>query len=362
MEHISNRFRVFWLWLPLALVVSACGDSDQGMSEPVSRPVKLFTVGETPPPRTLKFPGSVSAVQQSELAFEVSGRIIAMPVTEGDRVEVGTILAKLDPRDYESERDRARAERNAARADFNRYDKAFQSDAVTAQQLDLAKRAIEVAEAGLQRANKALEDTVMQAPFSGRVARKLVEDYANVQAKQPVMILQSDDALEMKVNIPEADWVGHKPVTSAAELEQDADIKVALSSLPNRAIPARITAFSTSADPVTRTFEVTVGFEPPKDLSVSPGMTGHVAYTHTQETALEGLAIPARAVVSAPDKSPFVWLFDSEAGTITKRGVEIGELTGDSIQVVSGLETGDRIAVSGVHTLSEGFPVHALED
>lgn len=362
MECIRNRFRVFWLWLTLTLVISACGEQEQKTPEPVSRPVKLFTVGEMASPRTLKFPGSVSAVQQSEMAFEVSGRIIEMPVTEGDRVEAGKVLARIDPRDYESERDRARAERNAARADFNRYHKAYQADAVTAQQLDMARRALEVAEAGLQRANKAVEDTVLQAPFSGRVARKLVEDFANVQAKQPVMILQSDNALEMKVNIPEADWVGHKPVTSAAEIEQDADIRVVLSSLPDRAIPARITAFSTSADPITRTFEVTVGFEPPKDLSVSPGMTGHVAYTPAPEAAPAGLSIPADAVVAAPDKSPYVWLFDSQAGTVTKRSVEVGELTGDNIQVVSGLEAGDRIAVAGVHTLSEGFPVHAMEN
>lgn len=362
MEGVCDHFKSFSLWLTVAVMLSACSDPEPQVTEPVSRPVKLFTVGEAGSGQTLKFPGSVEAVQQSDLAFEVAGRIVEMPVTEGDRVEAGAVLARLDPRDYEAERDRARAERNVARADFNRYDKAFQADAVTAQQLDRARRALEVAEAGLQRASKAVEDTVLRAPFSGRVARKLVEDYANVQAKQPVLILQSDDALEMRVNVPEADWVGYKPVDSAADISSDVDISVVLSSLPGTPIPARITAFSSSADPVTRTFEVTVGFEAPEGRSVSPGMTGHVAYTPPPEHAAGGLLVPADAVVAAPDNSPYVWLFDAETGSVTRQSVEVGELTGNRIRVNSGLEAGDRIAVSGVHTLSEGFPVHPLEN
>jgi RND family efflux transporter MFP subunit len=296
------------------------------------------------------------------MAFEVSGRIVEMPVTEGDRVKAGDILAKLDPRDYEAARARARAERNAARADFRRYNKAFKAKAVTPQQLDIARRALEVAEANLQQADKAVEDTVLRAHFEGRVARMLVEDYANVQAKEPILILQSDDALEMKVNISEFDSVGYRPVESAADIAGEIDVKVVISSLPDNPIPAKITAFSGTADPVTRTFEVTVGFEPPAGVSVSPGMTGHVAYMPPLESTQDGLLIPAGAVVAKPDSTPFVWLFDQTSGTVTDRPVEIGKLTDGSVQVLSGLERGDRIAISGVHSLTEGFPVHPLED
>jgi RND family efflux transporter MFP subunit len=362
MEQKRTHFRIGGLLWPLVLALVACGEQPSQTAEPVSRPVKMFTVGEVHRGQTLRFPGSVSAVQQSDMAFEVSGRIIDMPVTEGDLVKKGAILAKLDPRDYEAERARARAERNAARADFNRYNQAYKSKAVTPQQVDIARRALEVAQAGLQQADKAVEDTVLRAPFPGRIARKLVEDYANVQAKQPVLILQSDDALEMKVNMPESDWVGYRPVESAADIEDGLDIKVVISSLPDRPIPARITAFSSKADPVTRTFEVTVGFEPPDAVTVSPGMTGHVAYTPPLESTQDELRVPAGAVVATADSTPFVWLFDQASGTVTDRPVEIGKLTDGSIQILSGLEKGDRIAISGVHSLTEGFRVHPLED
>jgi RND family efflux transporter MFP subunit len=349
--------------LAFALGLSACGENGGNTAEPVSRPVKLFTLGETEAVRTLRFPGSVSAVKQSDMAFEVAGRIIDIPVTEGQRVEAGTVLARLDPRDFEAERDRARAERNAAQLEFSRYEAAFKARAVAAQELDRARRNLAVADASLRQANKAIEDTVLRAPFVGRVARKLVEDYANVQAKQPVLILQSEGGMEMRVQIPEALWARSPQVDSAAQIEDlNAHIRVVLSSLPEQPIAARITAFASMADPVTRTFRVTVGFEPPPGTSVSPGMTGHVAYDLPAEGAAVGLHIPADAVFAAADNSPLVWRFDAQSGTVRRHPVTLGELSGDSVLVTSGLEAGDRIAVSGVHTLSDGFPVHALED
>lgn len=350
------------LWLTAAMTLTACNEQVIEAVEPVSRPVKLFTVGEDPSGRTLQFPGSVSAAQHADMAFEVAGRVADIPVTVGDLVKAGTVLARLDPRDYEAQRDQARAERNLAQAEFNLYDRGFRRQAVTAQELDRARGNLQVAEANLRRADKAVEDTVLSAPFAGRVARKLVDDFANVQAKQPVLILQSDDALEMRVHVPEALWVRSQRAESVAEIELDYQISVVLSALPGESMPAWITAFDSMADPVTRTFKVRLGFEPPEGLAVSPGVTGHVAYEVPPELAAPGLLIPAAAVAATSDNTPYVWLYDAEAGTVTQRDITIAEPTGDRLRVRAGLEMGDRIAVSGVHTLSEGFLVHALED
>lgn len=348
--------------LALAVTVTACGDAPSDTTEPVSRPVKMFTVGKNSSGRTLEFPGSVSAVQQSDMAFEVSGRITEIPVTVGEFVEAGTVLVRLDPRDFEAERDRARAERNAARADFNRYDEAFKANAVTAQDVDRARRNLEVAEANLQRADKAVEDTVLRAPFAGRVARQLVEDFANVQAKQAVLVLQSDDALEMKINVPEADLARSERIEDLDEVTVRIKPRVTVSAFPELSIPARVTEFTSAADPVTRTFQVTVAFERPEGVDVNPGMTGHVEVDAPERIAEQGMLIPAAAVAATPDNTPFVWRVDPGTGTVAQTQITVGELTRDSIRVLSGLEDGDRIAVSGVHTLTEGLPVHALSE
>lgn len=359
--NMTPIFRCICFLLLCSVLLIGCSEHDNDARDPVSRPVKLFEVGLTQQAQTLRFPGSVSAVQQANMAFEVSGRVTELPVPEGTLVDRGTVLARLDPRDFEAGRARARAERDAARADFNRYDRAFKAQAVTAQQVDIARRALDVAEAGLQQANKALEDTVLRAPFTGRVARKLIEDFANVQAKEPVLVLQSDD-FEMQVHVPEADWARGEPVESAEEIVAGGLINVVLSAYPTQPMPAHITAFSSSADPVTRTFEVTVGFEVPEGVAISPGMTGHVAYEVLPEKGDQGLTVPADAVLANADGTPFVWLYDDAAGSVTERVIVIGAPSGNSVRVLSGLQQGDRIAVSGVHTLRNGTAVHPMHE
>ncbi|UXH99988.1 efflux RND transporter periplasmic adaptor subunit [Photobacterium sp. TY1-4] len=371
------RFKTVSMLLLAATMLTACEQAPQQTKAMVSRPVKLFMVGENSANRVFKFPGSVAAVKQADMAFEVPGRIIDFPVTEGELVQAGTVLATLDPTTYEAERDRARAERSAAQTDFHRYQVAFERKAVTKQQLDIARRNLDVAEASLRQANKILDDTILRAPFTGRLARKVVEDYANVQAKQTVLILQGDDALEMKVHVSETDWVRGKNVDTIDELEINSHIHVELSTLPGQMIPAKITSFSSMADPITRTFEVTVGFEAPEGASISPGMTGRVIYELPQEPSqvtllvptnsvvyaqFNLLLVPANAVLATTDKTSFVWLYDQDTGTVSQRIITLGDPVGDSIHVKSGLVRGDKIAVSGTRSLGDGYPVHAMQE
>ena len=91
-------------------------------------------------------------------------------------------------------------------------------------------------------------------------------------------------------------------------------------------------------------------------------MTGHVAYKPSPKVAQSRLVVPAGSVMAAPDQDPYVWLYDPESGTVADRPVEVGKLTGDRIEILSGLEKGDRIAASGVHSLTTGFPVHPMEE
>ncbi len=346
------------------LLLTACEVQEPAAPEPpVQRPVKLFVVGSLGAGEQFEFPGVVSAVLRAELAFEVPGRIVELSVKEGQRVASGEVLARLDARDYEAEVASARANRSVANTDLDRYQRAFKANAVTPQVLDQARRSLEVADASLVRAQKALDDTRLVAPFAGRIARKLVEDYANVQAKQPVVILHSDDALEMEINVPESVWGreenGTRPANSPADLQLPGELHVVIGAQSDTPYPAIITGFSNAADRVTRTFQVTVGFEPPEEAVVSPGMTGHVVY-RLPASAGSGLLVPQQAVIGGADGSPFVWLYEPEGGQVTRQPVTVGDLTGDLIRVTSGLQSGDRIAVAGMHSLSEGFPVRPM--
>ena len=263
----------------LLLVLVGCGEEVVEVQEEIARPVKIITFGSEGDSTTIEYAGTVAAAQRSDMGFEVAGRVTEFLVSAGETVEEGQALARLDPVDFQAALDRARADRNAAQADFERYDQAFKDNAVTRQDLDLARRNLEVTQASLRTAEKALSDAELKAPFAGVVAQKLVNDFANVQAKQAVLVLEDDSSLEIDVNVPEQDWARARPNVSVEERSARAQPRVVIPAIPDRSFPAKLKELDTTADPVTRTFQVTFAFDNPTDVVIRPGMTGRVEFS-----------------------------------------------------------------------------------
>jgi len=337
----------------------ACGDEAPPAPEP-ARPVKIFEIGGGAA-RTLEYPGQVEAAQHAELGFEVPGRITEFPVDEGQTVEEGQVLAVLDPRDYEADLDSQRAQVRASRAEFDRVKTLVEKEVAPVQDLDRARRNLEVTQAKLRVSEKAVEDAVLRAPFSGVVARKLVKDFRNVQAKEPVLILQDDSGLQIVANVPERDWVFARRDLPAADRERLARPRVSISNYPDRTFPAELREVATTADTTTRTYAVTLAFEVPPELNVLPGMTAKAILDVPADTGA-GLAIPVQAVDDDDEGPPYVWRIDPETMEVSRAEVVLGQLSGDRVEIESGLSPGDWIAVSGVHQLRDGMAVRRFTE
>ena len=345
-----------------SVVLAACGQ-EAPEPEPVVRPIKMLEIGAAGAGGTLEYPGEVAAAQSAEMSFEVSGRIIEFPVAEGQHVDRGTMLARVDPADYQAALQTEVARRNAAKASYERSKVLYETGAASGEDLDAARRNYEVTRARIKTAEKAVSDTTLRAPFSGKVARKLIEEFQNVQAKQPVLLLEDDSALEVRVSVPERDWAMAKPGLSPKERTARSKPVVTISSVPDRQFAAHLKEWATSADPVTRTFPTTFGFDAPEDVRVMPGMTARVTLTVPADTTQDsGVSLPSNAVPSDESGDPHVWRVDPSSMTVHRVPVTLGELSGSDVEVLSGVEDGDLIAISGVHHLREGAPVRRIED
>ena len=347
----------------LSLLLGACGQDDVVERTEVARPVKMITIGLAGGDETLEIPGSIHAAQSADLGFEVAGRMSERLVEEGQIVTAGQVVARIDARDYEVRRDRARASRDTAKADYDRYSKAFAANAVTEQQVTRSKGQYEVKQADLEVAQKALDDTQLRAPFGGRIAKRLVDDFANVNAKEAVMILQDESSLELRVDVSERDWVQGDSSLTRDQVTKLINPRVRVASLDERQFPAYLKELSNSADPVTRTYQVTFGFARTPDANVSPGMTGSVIVDRYRRNiaGTAGLAIPSDIVVADADGNPFVWVVDATTMRVSKRPVELGELSGGNANVLNGLSSGDRVIASGVNSVPENMLVRDLE-
>src|SRR3972149_3121994 len=154
--------------LTLTTILLGCGEPP-AEPPPAVRPVKIVTVGEPDSSSTRDYPGTIKAVQDARQGFEVPGRIIEFLAKEGDQVEQDQVLARLDPRDYESQLRVAQANLNKAQADLERSlnIQRMNAGAIAEADIDRDRRAVEVTEAELAIAEKAVEDTELRAAFAG---------------------------------------------------------------------------------------------------------------------------------------------------------------------------------------------------
>jgi RND family efflux transporter MFP subunit len=341
---------------------SSCSDKPAPAPE-VVRPVKMLKLGADRASLIKEFPGKVEALQDAQMAFEVAGKVIEFPVNEGQLVKEGEVLAKLDPRDFQSALDAKLARERTTKTDLERGTVLLKSGVIPQRDFDLIKRAAEEAKADADIGRKALDDTVLRAPFSGTVAKKIKQDFKNVQAKEPVLILHDDSLLKLSVNLPESDAVRAKTGLTLEERNARIKANVIVSSIPGRKFPAKIKEFATAADPTTRTYEVTFVFKSTPDVSIKSGMTAKIEMTIPDTASANGgIRIPAFAAVTDHSGKPFAWVVDLKTMAVQKREVVLGELSGDTVEVRGGLASGDTIAVSGMQQLSAGMKVSELKN
>ncbi len=365
---VSKRLRICLLAGIVPLVLVACGEDGQSTPSPVSRPVKLFVVEGGSADGVRTFPGRVDAAQRAELSFRVPGRLKEILVKEGSAVQKGQVLARLDASDYEIIlEDRKAAYDNAAR-NFERAEDLVAQGNISRTDFDNMEAQYRSASAALSQAKKDLEYTVLQAPFSGRIAQRAVENFEEVQAKQTVFWLHNIDLLDVIIDVPESvvrsvslnvpddvslgDSPKLKPVQAWATFE----------GRPEQKFPLTPREIATKADTQTRTYKATLTMAAPDNFTVLPGMSTSV------ELDLGSLLgptsakwVPVRAVQADSGLQPRVWVLDPASMTVEPREVAIGRMSGDMIEITAGLAGGEEVVAVGAPYLAEGMRVSRME-
>jgi RND family efflux transporter MFP subunit len=336
------------------LALWGCGREQTAPDRPpVVRPVKTLVVGAGGGDR-LAFPGTVQAAKRAELSFRVSGPLIELPVNEGDTVSAGQVLGRIDPRDFEISVAEARAGADKAEADYQRYQRLYEKDAVPLSDVELRRAQRDMTAARLEQAQENLRYTKLVAPFPGRIGRRLVENFEIVQAQQLIVTLHQIAHVEIVIDVPEALMAN---VSKGSSLK----LSATFDSYRQGSFPLSFKEASAEADPSTQTFQVTLAMPQPSELRVLPGMTAHVT-VQFGAAGDDDFAVPALSVFAGDDGGSRVWVVDPEDMTVHERRVSVGEVTGDNeIWILEGLEPGEMIAVTAVHKLQEGTEIRPLE-
>ena len=160
----------------LSLLVS-CKDKAPPVVEEVTRPAKFFTVEAPGTQQKRSFPAEVTASDEAELAFRVSGELVEFPARRGLRVQQGDLLARIDPTDYEAELQHATAQYELAKSQLERVSGLVEKQLISQADFDTRQAEYIVAQSTLKRARNNLDYTRIHAPFDGRVASLMVENF-----------------------------------------------------------------------------------------------------------------------------------------------------------------------------------------
>ncbi len=363
----------FVLSVALICCLAACQKSSDRREEIIPR-VKVYTVNSQATGQKRRISGKVNATDKSTLSFGVSGKIIEVLVKKGDTVTQGQLLAKLDEKPFQLIINEARAKLSSNRAElvkaqaaYDRTSRLFKEDAASKKDFDTiiaslakAKGTVESSKSTLQQFELDFQRTSLIAPFAGKVVDVPIDSFQEIAANGEVIVLQSNDALEIEVRVPE---------TLIREIEYGQVVEVTFPTIKEVSASGVVTSIGAETES-GNAFPVVVSLSTnPGD--VRPGMTASVTFNFRSylddRTAylipLSAIAIEAGLAASenttstkikSKNEAP-VYVYRSDLKIIELRNLIVGDLQGNEIEVYEGLEPGDQVVSAGVAFLRDGM-------
>lgn len=351
----------------IALVVTGCGRGDPPPPD-IVRPIAWIELKASELGQMRRLSGILRPVTTANLSFEVGGKVEEVFVGLGDSVARGDRLATLDARSYRlaveaarGEVARAEAALTETRNEYERFADLLERGLVSRSGFDNAKAAAEtarsqldVARAQLNIAEKDLEDTILKAPYEGRITKRLVEPAQQVAAGERVFEIEGSEGEEVQLLVPE---------TLIWAIEQGQDYPVHFPAAPELDLTARVSEIGVSAE-AANAFPVTLTLNE-QSPRLRAGMTVEVdvVFVGHGRTGYEGkvVKIPVSAIVAGPDQDAYVFVYDRQTGTVSRRVVQTENLLNNEVLVSAGLEPGEIVATAGAHFLRDGQKVTLLD-
>ncbi|MEX0944358.1 MAG: efflux RND transporter periplasmic adaptor subunit [Balneolaceae bacterium] len=348
---------IFTIVLIASIMVSCSGEineNENGFSNGNNgarlMPVETVTIVTGMFEDYIRLSGTVEALEDATISSESSGRILSIR-DRGDRVQKGDILAQLDDRVIKSQFDAAKTGYELAEDTFNRLEALYADSIISTQDFRSARAQRDQAKAQLELAEKQLMDARIEAPFSGRIESRFVQNGELVNPGVPVVRLVNSERVRILSGIPEG---------YSGEISEGSQVEIYFRSLGLEPIVSEITYAGNVIDPDTRTYTVEVELNNSNEL-IKPDM---VVDLQIKKSTLENVIIVPRTAVLRNEQGMSVFRSRDVNGIKVAELVDVrtGSSSGALVQILNGLQDGDEIVVSGMRTLSNGDELNVLSN
>jgi len=360
-DHLP-RAVVFSLLLPL---LASCGGGEGGNAPAQARaqgtpgpggpggrrelppvPVAVQTVAIGPIASHYEATATLESDKQAAILARVSGVIVKILAEEGDNVREGQELLQIEDDEYAARVKQADAEAELQRSRFERNQKMFQGDLLSAEEFDAARTDLQAAEASLELAQLELSYTRVTAPFTGTLVTRDVDPGQNVNNGTPLFTISDVSRLLAKVHVPAKEF---RRITPGRRVELVLDSS-------NERLQGTIDLVSPVIDATTGTIKITVSI-PSYPPGTRPGDFAEVRIeTERHEDAL---LVPRGAVVTEQGE-PVVFVVAPDS-TAERRVVEVGFQDELNAEILSGVDAEETVVVQGQRSLKHGSPLKIME-
>ncbi|MEI5680151.1 MULTISPECIES: efflux RND transporter periplasmic adaptor subunit [unclassified Mesorhizobium] len=338
------------------MLLQGCSEQKQSGPETILnvKAIEAETVDYRP---RFALTGQVTARNEARLSFEVGGQVTEVLADVGVHVEAGALLARLDPKQQNSDVASAEAGVDAAQAQLAQSTAAFERQKSllaggfttkstydnAAEAVDVAKGTLETNKAQLSIARKSVADTELKAQQAGIVSTRNIEVGQVVQATQTVFIVAVDGPRDAVFQVQEQ-VVAHMP--------EDPQVQISLLSDPEVKTTGHVREVAPSIDPTTGTVQVKVAL----DQTPARMTLGEVVLGTAPVPGIRAFVIPWSAMMIDNGK-PAVWTVDAASNTAGLAPITVDRYETGRIIVRDGLKDGDLVVTEGAQLLRAGAKV-----
>ena len=344
---LGNRKSMVIGLIAVALA-AGCDDVNEDARDPLQRgPVKVVArqVELESLVDEIQALGTAGANESVEIRPRIPSIVTRVLFEEGQHVEEGKLLVELEDSEIRAGLAVAEAALSESRSIYKRSESLRGTAAISASSLEQLRAAMQVDEAQVEAARARLENTVIRAPFAGRVGLRRVSPGSFVDTSTVVTTLDDTETIKLDFTIPETFLTVVKD-----------GMKIVARSLvyPERAFTGAVHSIDTRLDPVARSVQVRAALPNPDGI-LKPGMFLTV---NLQRDRGDVLVAPEEAIVPEGDQQ---FVYEVLDGKAFKRRVTLGRRVPGLVEIVEGINAGDLIVTEGTHKVQDGTDVEVVK-
>ena len=312
-------------------------------SQPAS--VTLAAVRTERVSQKLEALGNARANESVDISTKSSNVVTAVTFRDGERVKRGQVLVQLDNAQARADVAEAQAALTESESQYNRSRELLNTQALSKSSFDQLVATLAANRARLGAAQARLEDTVIRAPFSGRVGLRRVSVGTLISPGDVITTLDDTSVIKLDFSVPENFLAG---------LREGLSIRATAPAFPGRSFAGSVSSIDSRVDMNTRSVTVRALLAN-EDGALKPGMFLNVSLANDER---EALVIPEEALTPEAERQ---YVFVVSEGKVSRREVRIGGRRPGSVEVLAGLSAGERVIVEGTQKVRDGASVQGTE-